>query len=83
MMVRATDGNQNITEKKLTLSVYAPIPEVSSLDREVGMSGVIDTRVASEPIDIMRYRDGGIVRMTESSVLTDARGQFFFSLPAS
>lgn len=80
MALRVTDGNGNIRDRKFTLSVFAPIPKIESIERTRVLSGSIDIPVALEPIDIMRYRNGSFRILSSLSTITDERGRFFVSL---
>lgn len=76
MNLRVTDGNGNIRDRKFTLSVFAPIPKIESIERNTGISGSIDIPLAFEPIDLMRYRNGSLRVLSSLSSVTDARGRF-------
>ena len=70
----------NIAEKDMNLEVYAPIPKITQMLSRV-VSGVINEALKNEPVDLFRYRNGRLDRVSTGSVLTDENGKFSVPLP--
>jgi len=59
VMLYTVDYNNNKSATLVDFQVYAPIPTINSVDKNVSsIKWVIDESTSEEPIDIFRYRDG-------------------------
>ncbi len=81
--IRATDINNHSSYKDVSLTVYAPVPQVQSATA-TGITGSVGDTIGSIPVDIFRIR-GSVVEPVEhadgstGSVLTDSGGVFTLS----
>ncbi len=74
-----TDAYGNTTLKNITVSVYAPIPTISSVSSTGWILGSLQgEKLAREPISLFRIRTGtDITRIGSGSVImTDDTGTF-------
>lgn len=70
----AYDQRGNVTSKETSFEIYAPIPTISSSSGSV-LYGQLDEAIDKEPVDILRYRNGGFNRIGET-MLTIPTGAF-------
>lgn len=79
MILKVTDAYGNTTLKNMTVSVYSPIPAISSISSTGWVLGSLQgEKLAREPVSLFRVRTGtDITRIGSGSVImTDAGGTF-------
>jgi hypothetical protein len=74
----ATDENNNVTEKDVSLVAYVPVPSITSAT-ERSASGRLDIAREGEPIDLYRFRAEKLSRLTGSGQSTTNGGGGFSS----
>jgi len=80
ILLKVTDAYGNATLKNITVSVYSPIPAISSISSTGWILGSLQNeKLLGEPISLFRVRTGtDITRISSGSVImTDAGGGFF------
>jgi hypothetical protein len=78
----AQDIPGNVTKQDMTLEVYSPVPQITDVASRV-VKGILNEVLKDEPVDIFRYRNEHIDRISGSGVLTDENGQFTYPLGKS
>jgi hypothetical protein len=62
----AEDSNKNISSRDITLTVYAPVPEIKTLSGST-VSGMLNEVLENEPIDIFRLRNSNLTRIQSTA----------------
>lgn len=60
------DENNNVSFRNVTLSVYAPVPNITSSSGTI-ITGSLDETLTGEPVDLLRYRNGAITHIGKES----------------
>lgn len=80
LQLEVRDSFGNITNIPLTIEVYAPTPSITTYASGLSLTGVLDERIAKEPVDLFRVRPGGgITRITSSPTRTVDSGQYQYA----
>lgn len=74
----AQDGNGNISSKELTLTTYAPVPEIKTLSGNI-VTGGLNESLGNEPVELFRLRNGVLSRIesTDSGSIKTADNGIF------
>ncbi len=76
-LLRVTDENGNTSLKGLTIEIYAPVPQITSITGTGWIDGGLDEKIIQEPIHLFRVRPGtDIIKLNPNSLLTDVEGIF-------
>ena len=73
------DVNNNISYRDVTLSTYAPVPELSAVTSSGVLAGIVTGKQAGVPVDIFRARGAQIDRVIPSSLPSDSGGVFSYT----
>lgn len=76
-ILTVTDEFNNTTNLALNIEIYTPTPQITATTGSGWVSGKLDETLSLEPVDLFRVRSGtGILRLTNSSMITDVAGLF-------
>lgn len=76
----ASDTAGNTSQKDIRLTVYSPIPDITSVSGSI-VSGKLNESLQGEPIDLFRYRNGGLVRLQTDETKSKTASGGTFDIP--
>lgn len=73
MVLRVQDEQGNTSVIPLTVQVFTPIPTLENISADKTASGILDTIVENEPVDLFRIRSSySPIMINSGSILTDS-----------
>lgn len=77
MVLRVQDEQGNTSILPLTVQVFTPIPTLENISADKAASGILDTIVENEPVDLFRIRSSySPIMINSGSILTNSEGRF-------